>query len=73
MPKYTNKVQLLNEINDEVGFLTSGRTCAQRFIKVMCRNKIEYLNWKESRIRKDKSFDMVPSTKYSPKCPIEKL
>lgn len=64
MTMYAMKNQMLKECEDEISQLMKGTYCSQKFIKLMCRNKINYLRWKISRIQKDKSFDVVPSTVY---------
>ena len=60
--KYINKSQLIREIDDELALIDSGRTCCSRHIKILCRNRTNYLKWKMNRIEKDKDFDNPPST-----------
>ena len=64
MVMYPMKSQMIRECAEEMAQLMKGTYCSPKFIKVMCRNRINYLKWKISRIQKDKSFDVVPSTVY---------
>ena len=64
MTKYPMKNQMIREIEDELALLQNGRNCCSAHVKISCRNRCEYLNWKMNRIMKDKDFDNPPSTMY---------
>ena len=68
------KNQMIRECEDELALIDSGRTCCSYHIKVICRNRTNYLKWKISRIVKDMDFDVVPSTIHVKKSPeIQKV
>lgn len=65
MTKYPMKNQMIRELEDEIALNMRGCYCAPYHVKVSCRERVALLKWQISRIMKDKSIDVVPSTMYT--------
>ena len=61
--KYIGKDTMLKEIDEEIAINLAGCNCASKHVKVICRNRVNYLTWVSSRIMRDLPYDNVPSTK----------
>lgn len=62
--KNESKAQTIRELEEEIDMYRAGCFCSPRHVKVRCRKQIQENEWKISRLKRGKSIDVVPSTKY---------
>jgi hypothetical protein len=62
-----NKLQMIREAEDELSILQNGISCSPKHVKRYCRNRTMYLNWKISRLQRNKSIENFPTTIYLPR------
>lgn len=53
----------LDDIATEIALNINGITCSSKHVKTICRERVNYLNWKANRIMKNQNFDNPPTTR----------